>query len=167
MCFSPGCHWRLARQCPLPKPSRHTGTPRGYPAARGTLRCWDTGCGGSRRSTPGRIRTCNQRIRNPLLYPLSYGRKQFNGNELHRHRYLHSGHNTPKTLRRRTESQPVLTLRNSGTNTRSLPCFILLARLMYRNVVVNDLCRIFRCKTGAGRESALRVAYPRRMLWKP
>jgi len=25
-------------------------------------------------STPGRIRTCNQRIRNPLLYPLSYGR---------------------------------------------------------------------------------------------
>jgi hypothetical protein len=26
------------------------------------------------RSTPGRIRTCNQRIRNPLLYPLSYGR---------------------------------------------------------------------------------------------
>ena len=26
-------------------------------------------------STPGRIRTCNQRIRNPLLYPLSYGRK--------------------------------------------------------------------------------------------
>jgi integrase len=26
-------------------------------------------------STPGRTRTCNQRIRNPLLYPLSYGRK--------------------------------------------------------------------------------------------
>ena len=26
------------------------------------------------KSTPGRIRTCNQRIRNPLLYPLSYGR---------------------------------------------------------------------------------------------
>ena len=26
-------------------------------------------------STPGRIRTCNQRIRNPLLYPLSYGRQ--------------------------------------------------------------------------------------------
>ena len=25
-------------------------------------------------STPGRTRTCNQRIRNPLLYPLSYGR---------------------------------------------------------------------------------------------
>jgi hypothetical protein len=25
-------------------------------------------------STPGRIRTCDQRIRNPLLYPLSYGR---------------------------------------------------------------------------------------------
>ena len=26
-------------------------------------------------STPGRIQTCNQRIRNPLLYPLSYGRE--------------------------------------------------------------------------------------------
>ncbi len=25
-------------------------------------------------SAPGRTRTCNQRIRNPLLYPLSYGR---------------------------------------------------------------------------------------------
>ena len=24
------------------------------------------------KSTPGRIRTCDQRIRNPLLYPLSY-----------------------------------------------------------------------------------------------
>jgi hypothetical protein len=30
---------------------------------------------GTFRSTPGRIRTCNQRIRNPLLYPLSYGRQ--------------------------------------------------------------------------------------------
>ena len=27
------------------------------------------------RCAPGRIRTCDQRIRNPLLYPLSYGRK--------------------------------------------------------------------------------------------
>ena len=27
----------------------------------------------SERSTPGRIRTCDRRIRNPLLYPLSYG----------------------------------------------------------------------------------------------
>jgi hypothetical protein len=26
-----------------------------------------------RRSAPGRDRTCDQRIRNPLLYPLSYG----------------------------------------------------------------------------------------------
>ena len=31
---------------------------------------------GTYNSTPGRIRTCNQRIRNPLLYPLSYGRKK-------------------------------------------------------------------------------------------
>ena len=28
-------------------------------------------------STPGRDRTCNLRIRSPLLYPLSYGRKLF------------------------------------------------------------------------------------------
>ena len=34
------------------------------------------------RSTPGRIRTCNQRIRNPLLYPLSYGRESFHCKDL-------------------------------------------------------------------------------------
>ena len=33
-------------------------------------------------NTPGRTRTCDPRIRNPLLYPLSYGRKMLQFNSL-------------------------------------------------------------------------------------
>ena len=35
-------------------------------------------------STPGRTRTCNLRIRSPLLYPLSYGRKRIQASDLQR-----------------------------------------------------------------------------------
>ncbi len=48
---------------PFPKPLRIAELDEGV--QKGAKDC---------ESTPGRTRTCNQRIRNPLLYPLSYGR---------------------------------------------------------------------------------------------
>jgi Phage integrase family len=62
-----------ATQCDEEHPPPRNGTSPNSLRVAGL--CEDVRRGASEcDSTPGRIRTCNQRIRNPLLYPLSYGR---------------------------------------------------------------------------------------------
>ena len=106
---SPGRQHGRRRACKAPsKASKRRKTPDG--AAEGNKRERRNACRppvatrrGSRprteqdrkkRGAPGRIRTCNLRIRSPRLYPLSYGRGGL--------AYSYSGCNGPASRGRRT-----------------------------------------------------------------